>query len=164
MSIKKHSESAVANANRSLYFFAMLFGSISPMKNTTIVVTSVPMVTADTPHLRVTSTVTYAAVVRWMMFVPIRMVEIALSKLSNTYSTFSAWREPRSTRALIRIRLTEANAVSISAKYAAPQSSKRIMRPDNRLPSSITDHHTPDWFPAPGAPAQSIFHIREGCN
>ena len=56
--IKKYSESAVARDNRSLYFFAMLFGSISPMKNTTSVVISVPAVTAPTPKRRVTSTVT----------------------------------------------------------------------------------------------------------
>ena len=77
--IKKYSEPAVASDNRSLYFFAMLFGSISPMKNTTSVVTSVPTVTALMPQRRVTSTVTKAAVVRWKMFVPISTVVIALS-------------------------------------------------------------------------------------
>ena len=46
IAIKKHSEFAVAKDNRSLYFFAMLLGSISPMKNTTIVVARVPIATA----------------------------------------------------------------------------------------------------------------------
>ena len=135
--IKKHSDSAVAKANRSLYFFAMLFGSISAMKNTTTVVTSVPAATAETPYRRVTSTVTYAATVRWRMFVPIRIVVIAFSKWSRTYSAFFARRLPRSARVLTRMRLTEANAVSASAKYTAPSKSSSNIRADDRLPSSI---------------------------
>ena len=50
---EKLSELAVCRQNLSLYFFAMDFGSISPTKNTTAVVTKVPAVTADMPHLRI---------------------------------------------------------------------------------------------------------------
>ena len=84
--MKKLSELAVCRQNLSLYFFAMDFGSISPTKNTTAVVTKVPAVTADMPHLRVTSTVTMAATVMCTIFVPMRTVVIALSKLSKTNS------------------------------------------------------------------------------
>ena len=59
------------------YFFAMLFGSISPKKNTTMVVTMVEMVTALKPHFFVTYTVTIPAVAMWTMFVQISSVVMA---------------------------------------------------------------------------------------
>lgn len=62
--MKNRSERAVAMARRSAYFLAMLFGSISPAKNTTTVVTSVAAVTAHMPHTRCTATVTIVAIVR----------------------------------------------------------------------------------------------------
>ena len=48
----------------SLYFFAMLFGSISPKKNINSVISKVEIVTADIPQIRVTATVTTDAAVR----------------------------------------------------------------------------------------------------
>ena len=75
--MKNRSERAVAIARRSAYFLAMLFGSISPAKNTTTVVTSVAAVTAHIPHTRCTATVTIVAIVRCRMFVPISSVVIA---------------------------------------------------------------------------------------
>lgn len=75
--MKNRSERAVRMASRSAYFLAMLFGSISPAKNTTTVVTSVPAVTAHMPHCRCTATVTSVAIVRCRMFVPISSVVIA---------------------------------------------------------------------------------------
>ena len=84
--MKKRREPAVCRHSRSLYFFAIDLGSISPAKKTTAVVTKVPAVTAEMPHLRVTSTVTMAATVMCTMLVPMRTVGIALSKLSKTNS------------------------------------------------------------------------------
>ena len=114
--IKKHSDPAVARANRSLYRFAMLFGSISPRKNTAMVVTSVPTVTALRPHRRVTCTVTIDAMTRCTILVPIRIVVTARSKFSRTNIAFSALESPRSTAVLILILLTDANAVSATPK------------------------------------------------
>ena len=88
--MKNRSDAAVCRQKRSLYFFATDFGSISPTKKTTAVVTKVPAVTAEMPHLRVTSTVTMAATVMCTMLVPMRTVVIALSKLSKTNSAFFA--------------------------------------------------------------------------
>lgn len=82
MRIKKHSEEAVARAHRSLYFFPMLLGSISPAKKMATVHTRVPTATQEAPQVRVTSTVTRVAVVIWTIFVPISMAEIAWSKCS----------------------------------------------------------------------------------
>ena len=48
--IKKHSEPAVPRLNRSLYFLAILLGSISPRKNRTRVVATVPQTTAPMPQ------------------------------------------------------------------------------------------------------------------
>ena len=56
--MKKRREGARAREKRSAYFFPMLFGSISPAKNTTTVVTTVLTATAPIPQRRLTSTVT----------------------------------------------------------------------------------------------------------
>ena len=82
--MKKHSGAAQALANLSLYLLAMLFGSISPAKNTTTVVISVLTDTALRPHSLVTSTVTIDATEICTMFVQISRVLIARSKLSST--------------------------------------------------------------------------------
>ena len=62
----------------------MLLGSISPAKNTAIVHTIVPSATQLAPQVRVTSTVVSVAVEMWTIFVPMRIAEIARSKLSCT--------------------------------------------------------------------------------
>ena len=64
----------------SLYFLAMLLGSISAKKNTKRDVTNVLIVTAPIPHMLVTCTVTIDAAPRWAMFVHIRIVLIVRSK------------------------------------------------------------------------------------
>ena len=73
------------------------------------------------------------------MFVPIRMVVIALSKWSKIYSARAADFSPRSARIFSRVRLTEAKAVSARAKYTAPSRSSAMMKigANDRLPSSI---------------------------
>ncbi len=55
---KKYSESVVPREMRSLYFLAMLFGSISPRKNMAMVMAMVLHVTTPASQRRVTSTVT----------------------------------------------------------------------------------------------------------
>lgn len=86
MRIKKHSEPATANDSRSLYFLAMLFGSISPTKKTAMVIIIVLRVTAPNPQIRVTVTVTMLAAAICTMFVQIRILLMARSKLSRTSS------------------------------------------------------------------------------
>ena len=54
----------------------MLFGSISAKKNTASEVRSVLTVTADSPQIRLTATVTSVATPRWAIFVQIKMVLI----------------------------------------------------------------------------------------
>ena len=81
--MKKHSKPAVCRASGSLYFFAMLLGSISPRKNTQIVVTIVPIATRERPHVRVTIIVVREPTEIWAMLVPMRIVEMARSKLSS---------------------------------------------------------------------------------
>jgi hypothetical protein len=83
MSMKNRSAPDVARLIRSLYFLAMLLGSISPRKNTAMVVMIVERVTAETPQMRVTCTVTMAAAEMWIMLVQMRMVVMARSKLSD---------------------------------------------------------------------------------
>ena len=86
MRIKKHSEPATAKDSRSLYFLAMLFGSISPTRKTTMVMIIVLRVTALSPQMRVTLTVTMLAAAMCTMFVQIRILLMARSKLSSTSS------------------------------------------------------------------------------
>ena len=62
----------------------MLLGSISPAKNTTIVVIIVLSETQLMPQSFVTATVTIVAIEICTIFVPMRIVLIALSKLSIT--------------------------------------------------------------------------------
>ena len=121
----------------SLYFFPRLFGSISPAKNTTTVVMIVLSETAFNPQRRVTATVTIAATEICTMFVPIRIVVIARSKLSSRYSAFFARVSPRSAAVLILTRETDAMAVSVTAKYMAQNNKTIAMIHGNRLPSSI---------------------------
>ena len=92
----------------SLYCLPMLFGSISPAKNTTIVVMSVLTETAPTPQRLVTATVTMEAAAIWTMFVPISMVVMALSKFSSTHRALSALLLPRSAASLILVFEAEA--------------------------------------------------------
>ncbi len=137
MDIKKHSDPAVDKASRSLYFFAMLFGSISPIKKIAMVIIIVLIVTAETPHLRVTNIVTSDAITICTIFVPISIVVIALSKLSNTRRAFLALPSPRSRRDFSLTRETDANAPSANAKYAARNMRIIIIAKNDRLPSSI---------------------------
>ena len=101
----------------------MLLGSISPAKNTTIVVTIVLSETALSPHILVTATVTREAVAICTMLVHISRVLIAMSKLSITYSALFAPASPRSAATFILGRDAEANAVSVTAKNIAQKSS-----------------------------------------
>ena len=94
----------------------MLFGSISPNRNRTSVVATVPQTTAPEPQFLATITVTMAAALKWTMFVPIRIVVIARSKSSSTRMARLARTSPFSSLARMRARETEANAVSASAK------------------------------------------------
>ena len=79
-SMKKRREGAVALHSRSGYFLAMLLGSISPAKKTTMVVTMVLMLTAFRPQSLVTATVTREAAAMCTMLVPISRVLMARSK------------------------------------------------------------------------------------
>ena len=63
---------------------ATLLGSISPKKNTTIVVKMVLIATALTPNALVTATVTIAEAAMCTIFVQMSRVVMALSKLSRT--------------------------------------------------------------------------------
>ena len=141
MVMKNHSDPATARDIRSLYFFAMLFGSISPAKNTTRVITNVLIVTApETPgNIRVTASVAIDAADRCTMFVQTRMLVIARSKLSSTCNAFSAFGSPRSARILIFTFDADAKAVSATAKYAAQRTRAITTISDNRLASSISD-------------------------
>ena len=62
--IKKRRLPAQAFASRSGNFLAMLFGSISPAKNTSSVVRIVLTVTTESPQRRVTTMVTSAEINR----------------------------------------------------------------------------------------------------
>ena len=139
--IKKHSEPATANDSRSLYFFAMLLGSISPAKKTTMVITKVLTVTAPgtSGNILVTASVTMLAAEICTIFVQISMLVMARSKLSRTCMALTALGSPRSARILIFTLDTEAKAVSATAKYAAQSKSKTTIVSDNRLASSISD-------------------------
>ena len=139
--MKNHSEPATASDSRSLYFFAMLLGSISPAKNTTSVITNVLIVTAPlTPgNMRVTASVAMLAAERCTIFVHMSMLVIARSKLSSTFSARIAFASPRSARIFILTLETEANEVSATAKYAAHRISRITTISDNRLASSISD-------------------------
>ena len=128
---------AQESSSFSLYFLPRLFGSISPRKNTTIVVTIVLRVTKLNPQRRVTATVTIEATAICTMFVPIRIVVIARSKLSSRNSASFARVSPRSAAVLIFVRDAEAMAVSVTAKYMAQNKSMIAMIHGNRLPSSI---------------------------
>jgi len=139
MSMKNRSAPDVARLIRSLYFLAMLLGSISPTKNAAMVVMIVDRVSADTPHMRVTCTVTMEAAAMCMIFVQISMVVIARSKLSVMKRAFLARSSPLSASVFSFTRDTEANAVSAMAKYMAPNRRSITISQDNRLPSSIKD-------------------------
>ena len=82
--IKKQSTGAQERARVSLYFFATLLGSISPAKNTTMVVMIVLIDTALTPHFLVTARVTIEAAAICTILVQISRVLMARSKLSST--------------------------------------------------------------------------------
>ena len=135
--ISTHRTPAQLNASFSLNFLATLLGSISPTKNTTIVVIIVLTETALSPHIRLTATVTTEAVVICTMFVQISRVLIARSKFSITYSARFAWSLPLSAAARIRDLDAEANAVSATASHAAQKSKIAICNHGNLLPSSI---------------------------
>ena len=141
--IKKRSMGPVARARGSLYFFATLLGSISPAKNTTMVVTMVLMDTALSPHSFVTATVTIEAVAICTMFVHMSRVLMALSKSSRISSAVFALPSPRSAAALMRLLEQEAKAVSLTAKKAAQNSSSTAIIHGNRLPSSILGYTSP---------------------
>ena len=82
--MKKQSTGAQERARVSLYFFATLLGSISPAKNTTMVVMIVLIDTALTPHFLVTARVTIEAAAICTILVQISRVLMARSKLSST--------------------------------------------------------------------------------
>ena len=103
------------SARSSLYFFAMLLGSISAKKNTIREVAIVEIVTAESPKRRVTYTVTSDAVERWAMFVQMRIVLIVRSKLSSAVRTEAARSSPWSARVFIFTLEQDARAVSTTA-------------------------------------------------
>ena len=146
MRIKKHREAAVESAQRSLYLLTRLFGSISPAKKTARVQRIVPSATYPAPQRRVTRRVTSVAVVIWTIFVPIRMVEMATSKLSCTYKALSARRSPRSWAILRRMRPTDMVLVSATAKYAAHPSKTITHNHGNQLSLSIKEKSTPQFI------------------
>ena len=114
--IKARRDPEHAFAARSGYFFATVFGNISPAKKTISVVTIVLRETAEMPHRLTTATVTSAEIERCARLVPISMVLIARSKLSIINKACFAAGSPRSEAALIFARDAEANAVSAKAK------------------------------------------------
>lgn len=104
-----------------------------------MVVIMVDSVTAESPQIRVTCTVTMAAAARWMILVQIRMVVMARSKLSRMRRAFTARVSPRSDSVFKATLDTDAKAVSAIAKYIAPKRSRTTISHDIRLPSSIKD-------------------------
>ena len=106
--IRNCSTGPVARASGSLYFLAMLLGSISPAKKTTIVVTMVLIDTALRPHIFVTATVTMEAVAICTILVQISKVLMALSKSSRINSAVFALASPRSAAAFTRLLGQEA--------------------------------------------------------
>ena len=94
----------------------MLLGSISPKKKTASVVRIVLIETAFSPQRFVTATVTIEAIERCVIFVPIRIVVIALSNCSRTSSASCAFRFPLSESTFSFGRDAEASAVSATAK------------------------------------------------
>ena len=121
----------------------MLFGSISPAKKTAIVVRTVLSVTAWRPHLFETVRVTTAAAERCTMFVPIKIVVIALSKRSRISSAICAFLLPDSAIAFSFGLEAEAKDVSVNARYAAHSTRQTASNQGNRLPSSIFGLSTP---------------------
>ncbi len=118
---------AQARLDFSLNFLPILFGSISPIRNMARVMIKVDAVTADSPHLLVTAAVTTDAAAIWAIFVHIRRVVIASSKLSRTYITFWALPFPLSALTLIFVLETLDTAVSVRAQYADAINNKQTM-------------------------------------
>ena len=118
---------AQARLDFSLNFLPILFGSISPIRNMARVMIKVDAVTADSPHLLVTAAVTTDAAAIWAIFVHIRRVVIASSKLSRTYNTFLALPFPLSALTLIFVLETLDTAVSVRAQYADAINNKQTM-------------------------------------
>ena len=90
--------------------------------------------------------IVHLAAARCTILVPMRMVVMALSKCSVTKSARLARRSPRSASSFSRMRLTEAKAVSHTAKYAAKNSNNRMIMADKYillLSPSIGEDHTP---------------------
>ena len=106
---------------RLAFFFATIFGMVSPKIMTSMVVTTVESQVQWSPAMRMTTTEAMEEVAMFTRLLPMSMAESESSNLSMTLRAILAPREPPSAAASSLMRLAEEKHISEAEKKADRQ-------------------------------------------